>query len=312
MKMNNNTTLDKSKGCLIGLACGDYLGMPYEFAMPGKVKKHFSINKLKPITIQFIDKQVTGFYTDDTSMAICLAESLLEKGFDQKDQYQKYKKWFYEGYSTPFGDKSYGVGQHTLRVFIEQTEDNIPTTITHNHKAGGNGALMRCAPIGIRYNKDINQLVQNSIKSALVTHNNHISAWSCVILNLCISYALQEIDKTDYCNLILDSKLDIPQDIKELLQTDFNKLDQNLLHTTGYSLYTLAIALHSFFTTDTLEDCITQAIALGGDTDTQGAVVGALAGAYYGYTNIPDDWVNSLINNKYIEELAVRLHETTL
>lgn len=303
--------ITKARGCLVGLACGDYLGMPYEFGLPQKIREYFSSHKLKPISSSIGTRVFPpGFYTDDTSLTICLAESLIENGFDTKDQFKRFKKWFYEGYATPFGDKAFGVGMRTLQSLTKQSEDNLPTEITDDPKAGGNGALMRCAPIGIRYSQSPDQLTSNSLLSAIITHNNTIASWSCVILNSFISYALKGMDKKDFRNLLLNNIKDLPKELKDLLKADLNQRKEDQLQTSGYSLHTLAIALFSFFNTDNFEDCITKAIALGGDSDTQGAVTGALAGAYYGEKAIPTVWRTTLMRREYIEKLAERLIKT--
>ena len=307
MKMKNDQVLNRTRGSLVGLACGDYLGMPYEFKQPQKVKAYFRSHKLKPVRGKIFNKEVVGYYTDDTSQAICLAESLVEKGFDVKDQFDRYKKWFLEGYATPHDDKAYGTGQNTLRVLMRQTRDSLPDKLINNPKAGGNGALMRCAPVGLRYYKETASLIENSIKSAIITHNNEIAAWSCVVLNLFIGYALEGKNKETYCLQAINTIEGIPSELQSLLKTDLTKIDEDRLQTRGYSLYTLATALYAFLTTGTFEDCVTKAIAIGGDTDTQGAVSGALAGAYYGYDSIPKEWRGNLIKHEYIRNLAEKL-----
>lgn len=310
--MNNYEQIAKARGCLVGLACGDYLGMPYEFGLPQKIREYFSSHKLQPVRSSIGTRVFPpGFYTDDTSLAICLAESLIEKGFDTKDQFRRFKKWFYEGYATPTGDKAFGVGMRTLQSLTKQTEDILPTKLTDNPKAGGNGALMRCAPIGIRYFQSTDQLIKFSLLSAIVTHNNTIAAWSCIVLNSFISYSLKGIDKKDFRNLMLNNIKELPKELKDLLKADFNRIKEDQLQTSGYSLHTLAIALFSFFNTDNFEDCVTKAVSMGGDADTQGAVAGALGGAYYGEEAIPSLWRATLMRHKHIRSLAEKLYEQT-
>ncbi len=269
-------------------------------------------NKLTPIKTTVFDKEVIGFYTDDTSQAICLAESLIENNFDTKDQFTKYKKWLVDGYATPFEDRSYGAGQHTFKVLTLLTENTLPTAITDNPKAGGNGALMRTAPIGILYHKNTANLVEHSLKSAIVTHNNTIASWSCVILNTFIHFALNNKHKSNYCEQLLSTNTNIPEELQVLLKTNFNEITQDEIPVNGYAINTLTISLHAFFTTNSFKECVTKSITIGGDTDTQGAVAGALAGAYYGYDEIPKVWKNNLIKHDYIKNLAERLYQKAL
>lgn len=307
--MKNNTVLDKTKGCLIGLACGDYLGLPVEYFPRDNVLDFFGKRKLSPYWCHHRSKLLPpGYYTDDTAMTICLSESLLECGFDVKDQFRKYKKWLAEGYGTP-DDSAFGVGQNTLRILVSQDEDNIPTQIVHKERAGGNGALMRAAPIGLLYSDNESKLRDYSIAQAIVTHNNRIAAWSCVVLNFFIAYSLRGEDKEEFVKMFITTFPDCPKDILKVISQDFYSLDELSIKNTGHSLNTLNIALYSFFTSDSYEDSVTKAIFIGGDTDTQGAVTGALAGAYYGLGGIPEQWIITLLRKDYIESLGEALYK---
>lgn len=297
------------KGCLIGLACGDYLGMPVEFMQRSQVLQFFGERKLKPSSCHHrAGIKPPGFYTDDTSLTICLSESLIEKGFDIKDQFQKYRKWYMTGYGTPFEDQAFGIGQTTLKMLISLDENNLPNKLEHKEQRGGNGALMRSAPIGLLYYQDEEEIKNKSIASAIVTHNNLFAVWSCIVLNSFISYCLQGVNKKDFVKKFINIHQDCPEELIKVLTQDFNSLDEMFIKNTGYSLHTLNIALYSFFTTENYVDCVTKSIFIGGDTDTQAAVAGALAGAYYGIDDIPQNWINILIRKDYIEDLAVRLY----
>ncbi len=304
---------DKKKftGCLLGLACGDYLGLPFEYVNVEKTREFFTKNKRLSPTKKMRTRRGTlpiGYYSDDTSQMICLAESLIDTGFDTKNQLHFYKKWLLEGYATPRpDDKAIGVGQHTFAVLTDKKRV-IPSQIKNNEKEGGNGALMRCAPIGLLYCDDSTALQEKSILSAIVTHNNEIAAFSCVILNFFISYAIKNYAKTSFCDRALHDITGLPNDLKELLNTHFAKINPENIQTTGYSLYTLEIALYSFFTTHSFEDCLTTSIQIGGDTDTQAAVAGALAGAFYGENCIPLDWINALMRHEHITRLAESMY----
>jgi ADP-ribosyl-[dinitrogen reductase] hydrolase len=303
---------NKYKGCLIGLACGDYLGLPFEFSNSKQVRAFFNDNKISviPKTSSTNPSKIPGYYTDDTSQALCLAQSLIDNnGFNAKDQMDKYRKWFLEGYMTPYDDRQFGIGQYTFSVLCNDKNTGIPDKIFTEEKAGGNGALMRCAPIGLFY-KDIEDIKEYSIKSAIVTHNNKESAWSCVVQNMFIRYALNKIDKKQFQKKIIEDISDISELIKELILIDYSKItlkEYNSFPITGYTINTLRIALYSFFTSDSFEEAINKSIMIGGDTDTQAAVTGALAGVYYGYDNIPKEWRETLIQAKRIEEIALLL-----
>lgn len=303
---------NKFKGCLVGLACGDYLGMPVEFSSGrDDVVDFFNGEDLKPV--DFIDDGVirrkAGYYTDDTAMALCLAESLYEKGFDTKDQFMLYRKWLLEGHNTPFGDRAFGVGQHTFKILTRGDENNLPTEINHVEAQGGNGALMRCAPVGMYYYDNMAELREKSILSAIVTHNNTDAAWSCVVLNSYIAYALRGYPKEDFGKLFLIHHKNVPEDVKKIVLTNFRDIMEiSGVDIDGFTLHTLRVALHAFFITDKYSKAVAMAVFAGGDTDTQAAVAGALAGAYYGFDGIPENWRETLINKEFIGDLAVKIY----
>lgn len=307
--MKKTNLLDRFKGCLIGLAVGDYLGMPVEYMSKDKINRVFKDGKLVPMDCYHRggEKKPAGYYTDDTSLSICIAESLIEVGFDEKDQFRKFQKWFNDGYATPYGDKAFGIGQNTLRVLLSGDPDKLETQLKHNPKKGGNGALMRCSPIGLAYHKDPLDLMEKTCQSTIITHNNEMAVWSSITHNMFIRYALLSYKKEGFIDTFLKEYPYCPNELKSCLKTDFVTLDENSLETTGYTLNTLKISLYSFLTTNNYEDCISKAIFVGGDTDTQAAVAGSLAGAYYGVEAIPRDWTHKLLRSNYISELAKRL-----
>lgn len=301
--------LDKFKGCLVGLAVGDYLGMSTEFCKPYQVKQFYP-NGLEPKPcIRGNSSYPAGYYTDDTAMTLCLAESLIEKGFDVKDQFMRYKKWLMEGYATPFADKAYGVGQNTLRQLLTANPDTLPTELKNNEKQGGNGALMKCSPIGLRYYKGEKELVEKTIASTIITHNNEIAVWTCIAQNLFIGYSLHGFPKETFIERFLSTYQNCPAKLQEALRINFNSLDEHSLSTTGYSLNTFMISLYCFLKTENYKDCVTKAIFIGGDTDTQGAVTGSLAGVYYGVQTIPVSWKDRLLKKSYIENYALNIYE---
>lgn len=299
-------------GTLLGLAIGDYLGMPVEFTPTSeKVINFFGTEGVRPVESSRNGGKPAGYYTDDTSQALCLASSLLEKGFNVADQLDRYKKWAFEGYMTPDNKASFGIGQNTFRKLNQKPED-IPDTIENKEREGGNGALMRTAPIGLMYWNNKNELKEYSIKSALVTHNNEVACWSCVALNHFLSQILKgNKDKASFPKSFLTTYGDeIPEEIKKILTLNYKTIKKYSLPNTGYALHTLSIAIWSFLTTDSFQEAVSESILSAGDTDTQGAVTGALAGCYYGVEGIPKEWLDTLMNKAMIENLAEDLHDT--
>jgi ADP-ribosyl-[dinitrogen reductase] hydrolase len=307
---------DKYKGCLVGLAIGDALGAPFEFWRQEKIRAYFSMHELELIDFQRGEIVFpAGFYTDDTSMMLCLASSLVENGFDLRDQFERYKKWLSEGYMTPFGDRSYGVGQQTLKALLNEFPD-LETLNGNNRRAGGNGSLMRCAPIGLLYQSNYNEIRDKSLWSSYITHNYTIAGWTCVVFNAILSLILDGVSKQTTLLAVMDKyEGQIPQEIEEVLLLDYSKPSMQL-SVSGYCVDTLRIALWAWISSDNYSETIMRCFALdniedteGNDTDTFAAVAGALAGCYYGYEQISVDMRNKIMNHETIYELGQLLFE---
>lgn len=302
--------LDKAQGCLLGLACGDYLGVPVEFENnPKRIVEFFGSKTVCPIpnTGSRDPRKIPGYYSDDTSMAICLAESLINNGFNVQDQFQKYQDWMNKSYATPDNGHAFGIGIRTMKILISSDINNLPQELKNNNDYGSNGALMRIAPLAIRYRQDKN-LPDYVLRASIITHNNIDSYWSCLVLCKFIAYSLLDIGRSNFVKRFLEEfGNNTPDSITKILKSKPSEIELFQIPTTGYVLNTLKIALFSFFLSNDFETAISKAIYVGGDTDTQGAVTGALAGAYWGKAGIPNSWVETLIRKDYIATLASKL-----
>lgn len=299
--------LDRFKGCLIGLALGDALGVPFEFWKKENVVEYFKNRDFEMKNFSYGDINFpAGFYSDDTAMTICLAESLLEKGFDLDDQWEKYRKWYLQGYATPFDDRCYGIGQQTLKALLDKID--FKKMDGSNERAGGNGSLMRCAPIGLYYQNQHVEIENKSLQASYLTHNYRLSGWTCVILNTIISFIINGYDKKQIISEIKNLyKNTAPNEIIELLEIDYNSMNEFIHNVSGYSIDTLKIALWSWLTSENYLESIKKVILLGNDTDTFGAVTGAIAGCYWGYDSIPSEYKLPVKKHDYIVNLAEKL-----
>ncbi len=301
---------DRFKGCLVGLATGDAIGSPFEFWLDKKVVEYLEKNELEMSTSQRGDiKYPIGFYTDDTSLALCLASSLIEKGFSLSDQFERYCKWLNEGYMTPLG-VAYGVGQQTFRALNRDLRtDNLLDGSSENE--GGNGSLMRCAPIGLYYQGNLDKIKEKSLLSSYITHNSLVAGWTCVVLNSIISLIIDGKKKDEILSFILEYfEEEMPVEIIRCLTFDYKSLgDKYLLPISGYSLDTLGIALWSWQTSENFEESIRKVVMLGNDTDTFGAVTGAITGCYYGFDEIPDKWKGKVMKVDDITKIAETIFE---
>jgi ADP-ribosyl-[dinitrogen reductase] hydrolase len=287
-------------GCLVGLAVGDALGAPLEFLTRDQVRKRFPQGLREMIASSLWNR---GEYTDDTQMALLIAESLLQNdGFVASDVAKRFQTW---------SKVAKDVGIQTREVvnmagYIEDPERCAWKYYTdHPDSSAGNGALMRCASIALFCLSCSEELVEMSRASARVTHQDPKAQSSCVILNDCIRAAMRD-DVRDARAEVLALIPDTERSTWRRLERIENYREEEIT-SSGYTVHTLEAALWSFFTTESYEHAVVRAANLGDDADTVAAVCGALAGAYYGYSAIPERWREQLQDEVRIREIALAL-----
>jgi ADP-ribosyl-[dinitrogen reductase] hydrolase len=244
-----------------------------------------------------------GEYTDDTQMALLIAESLLQgKGFQSSDLAQRFQTW---------ARTAKDVGIQTRAVvnmagYIRDPEGcSAQYHAAHPDSSAGNGAVMRCAPVALFCLDSIDRLVELSRATARVTHHDSKAQSSCVILNAWIQAAIGRGIRNGRVEAIaLLSETERPA-WHRLEQIESYKEDD--IKSSGYTVDTLEAAIWSFLTTASYEEAVVRAANLGDDADTVAAVCGALAGAYYGYAAIPKRWRNQLREEARIHKIALAL-----
>lgn len=272
---------DKVMGTLIGLAIGDAMGAPYEFLGKGyKVSSEYKTGGVHNVSI--------GEFTDDTSMALCLAQSIIDlNDFDELDQMNNYLKWYRDGYMSTRG-KCFDIGNTTrnsIRAF-EHSKKTLRYTNTGSRESNGNGTIMRLAPVVMRYH-DSDDLLNYAKKSSLTTHRGE-EAYKCTIL-------LAEIIRN--CYIFNNKELIIENSSKYFTDNITYEIINTLtpfVEPTGYCVNTMIVALRGFLQFDNFIDGLLYCISLGDDTDTVGAVYGQIAGAYYGLSEIPQYYKDNL------------------
>lgn len=290
--MAQTTYQDKARGMLTGLAVGDALGAPIEFlpasaiAVIGDEISHFHENTRLP----------KGVWTDDTEMALCLADSLLASGgYDSYDIMMKFVAWCENGYRTYDGKPAADVGMQTSAAI--ESFKNYPVIYERGTtESAGNGAIMRLAPIIIANlkNSDIDYVGRMAVLSARETHNSETAEivtknFAEVLYKICHGASKKELAS------FVDSKMEVEKD------------GNRLYDLGGYIVDTFAIALWGLINFDNFRDGMLAVLKLGGDTDTNGACYGQLAGAYYGYSAIPDEWCEGVYQASELIEIADKL-----
>lgn len=269
----------KMKAALVGLAVGDALGTTLEFGPGTSDESHRDLIGGGPF------KMPPGGWTDDTSMALCLAESLLEcGGFDAADLMERFCRWWKEGYLSHDG-RCFDIGTTTTRALHRFITDGEAFAGDPSPEAAGNGSLMRLAPVAIYFAYNRSQAADVAREQSRTTH----AAPQC--LAAC----------GEFSDLLIDAF--------HGTASVSSHHDPNTVSASGYVVDTMEAALWAVARTDSFEDALIKAVNLGDDADTVGAVTGQLAGAIYGYEAIPDRWLNQLLWRDRIETLAESLIE---
>lgn len=304
----NDKLLKKYQGSLIGLAVGDALGVPAEFKMVGE---------FEPITDFCDDYRFSlpaGHWSDDTAMALCLANSLIEKnGFDPKDQIEKYKKWLDTGYCSSTG-KSVGVGTVIQKALSLYKKGDVDPYIAISFPfSDGNGTLMKIAPIPLFFKDTPEDAMKYARLSSKVTHGSELAADACVYYTGLIIGALNNVNKEELLSELYSPIKNFWQsnhlsyEIENVARGSFKTKKSTSIQGSGYVVKSLEAALWAFYHSDSFEEGVLKAVNLGDDADTTGAIYGQLAGAYYGLEKIPEKWRRNVSMREEILEIAGKL-----
>ncbi|MDA8213184.1 MAG: ADP-ribosylglycohydrolase family protein [Clostridia bacterium] len=299
--------IERYRGSLLGLAAGDALGVPLEFQMPG------SFTPIDDMTGGGVFKLSPGQWTDDTSMALCLAESLLERqGFDPADQLERYLRWYREGYLSSTG-MCFDIG-NTVRAALEQFErTGNPYCGSPAPRSAGNGSIMRLAPVPLFFAQNPREAVVKSGESSLTTHGAAVCVDACRYLGALLVGAIMGFSKAE---LLADRFEPVPgvwqdapldQKIAEIASGSFKRRNPPEIRGTGYVAASLEAALWAFYRSSSFREGALLAVNLGDDADTTGAVYGQLAGAFYGESGIPADWRAKIFGRDLIESFAEQI-----
>jgi len=287
--------LDKFKGALLGLATGDAVGTTLEFKRPGSFEPINDMVGGGPFMLE------AGEWTDDTSMALCLASSLIEKGFAPTDQMVRYIKWRDKGYMSSTGS-CFDIGYTTTTALDRFNYKSGAYCGSTNPQDAGNGSLMRLVPIPMYYANDIDEAINRAGDSSRVTHGAETAVDACRYFSSLIVKILNGMDKEEALNDSFEQTLCL--EIDEIAKGSYKEKNPPEIKGTGYVVESLEAALWCFYTTDNYRDAILKAANLGDDADTTAAICGQIAGAYYGMDGIPVEWLDKLSMVNEIEEMA--------
>ena len=289
------------QGCLLGLAVGDAVGTTLEFCRPGSFEPITDMVGGGPFNLQ------PGQWTDDTSMALCLAHSLLHtSGFDPRDQMERYCAWRKEGYMSSNG-RCFDIGVTVSEAISQFLNTGEPFAGSTNPFSAGNGSLMRLAPVAMYYSPDLELVLQYSGESSRTTHGARECIDACRYFGMLLHSAFAGMDKA---GLLAQSDYSPEtKKVQAIQRGEYLQKDRAQIKGTGYVIDCLEAALWCFAHTDNFRDAILAAANLGDDADTTAAVCGQIAGAFYGVDGIPESWREKITMLDDILELSEQLNK---
>ena len=302
------TKLMRYQGCLMGLAVGDAVGTTVEFKIPGSFPPVTDMVGGGPFQLK------AGEWTDDTSMALCLAESLITcKGFDAKDQLDRYVQWWKEGYLSSNGT-CFDIGGTVSQALRKYQKTGDPFAGSNDPRSAGNGSLMRLAPVPLFFASDPEVAISMSAESSRTTHGALPCLDACRYFGGLIVGAVQGVSKEDLLSPrytpvegLWDGEPLCPE-IDAVANGSFKLQEPPKIKGTGYIVDSLEAALWAFHNSSNFKDGCLLAVNLGNDADTTAAIYGQLAGAHYGIEEIPTKWRERIACKDLIDDVAKVLY----
>jgi ADP-ribosyl-[dinitrogen reductase] hydrolase len=301
---NTVSAAERYRGALLGLAAGDALGTTLEFTRPGSFAPISDIVGGGPFGL------APGQWTDDTSMALCLAASLVERGdFDLHDQITRYVRWWQTGYMSSTG-RCFDIGNATRAALARFLETGEPRAGSSDPGSAGNGSIMRLAPAPLAYAADPQQAIGLAAESSRATHQAEAAVDACRYLAGLLVGAVRGASKDE---LLAPRYSPLPglweaqplhPAIDAIAAGSFWAKEPHAIRGSGYVVDSLEAALWAFQRSSNFREGCLLAVNLGDDADTTGAVYGQLAGAFYGEAAIPQQWRERLAERATIEALA--------
>lgn len=294
---------NRFRGALLGLAAGDAVGTAVEFSPRGSFTPLTDMVGGGPFCLE------PGQWTDDTSMALCLAASLAEcGGFKPGDQMTRYWEWFKNGYMSSTG-ACFDIGMTVAAALNRFRATGDAFAGSTDPMTAGNGSLMRLAPVPIFYYPDLAKAEHFAAESSRITHGAAECLDACRLFARMLCRAFAGASKEEVLLADAATFRGAPK-IEALARGDYRNKPESDIRGTGYVVACLEAALWCFDRTGSFEDAVLRAANLGNDADTTAAVCGQLAGAFYGEAGIPPRWLQKLAHCSVIRALADRLRSS--
>jgi len=302
------------KSGIFGVCIGDVLGVPVEFKSREELKR-------SPVTDMRAfgtHHQPKGTWSDDSSLTLCLVDELT-KGYNLEKIGQSFVKWRNYGHWTPHG-KVFDIGIATSQAIYRISKGTSPVLCGGTSESdNGNGSLMRILPL-LFYIKDFSIEKRFDVVKEVssITHGHIRSVISCFIY---LEFLIEILNKSEKLEAyqkmqtkvkdFLDNNPICSQNEMDLfdriLNNDISTFPEDEIKSSGYVLHSLEASLWCFLNSESYSEAVLKAVNLGEDTDTTGAITGGIAGIFYGFENIPDEWILELVRKDDINNLCEKL-----
>lgn len=293
---------DRAIGALVGLAVGDAVGTTLEFKAPGSFTPIDDMVGGGPFGL------AAGEWTDDTSMAMCLAESILDTGTDDPaDQLRRYVAWRREGYWSSTG-RCFDIGGTTSRALSRFERDGTVTDAVIDHESAANGSLMRLAAVPIRWHRDLAEAAERSGASSRTTHSADRPVDACQVYGAMIAALIQGMGIDEVLDPGFWTFGPLDPRVEAVARGSWRSLEPPAIRGTGYVVDALQAAIWAVAGAHDFRDAILRAANLGDDADTTAAIAGQLAGVRWGAAAIPASWRNAITYGERIMAIAGRLY----
>lgn len=290
---------DRAAGALVGLAVGDAIGTTLEF------KGRDTYPRLTDMVGGGPFKLTAGQWTDDTAMALALADSLLvDPALDATDLMTRFLAWYEKGDYSCTGH-CFDIGMTTRQALTSFKAHGDPVAGSLDPRHAGNGSLMRLAPVAIRHWQDQTTRRTVAAKQSRTTHGAAEAVNACIAYADMLADAIAGLSKGEVLRARHDESWQGA--IPAIMAGAWRGRDRYTIRSSGYVVHALEASLWCVARTGSFADAVLLAANLGDDADTTAAITGQLAGALYGLSGIPHDWREKLAWSKRIEDKARQL-----
>lgn len=294
---------NRALGVFIGLAVGDALGTTLEFEARDAKPPVYDMVGGGPFDL------LPGQWTDDTSMALCLADSLIAcDGLNERDLMERFCRWYQAGENSCTGG-CFDIGTTTRNALEQFRRTGNPIAGATDARTAGNGSIMRLAPVVLRYWNDDTRLRDASRRQSYTTHGAQEAVDGCEAL---ASFLASLIGGKPLTDVLSASQGFFSGAVQAVMNGSWRGKARPEIRSSGYVIHTLEAALWCVAETTTFRDAVLLAVNLGDDADTVGAVTGQIAGAAYGVSSIPEEWFTRLAWNDRLADVADRLFSASI